>query len=351
MTQHRRLQDRGRRGILRTLGAVPLALSVPKLGLAQPSADLDKLIAAAKIEGTVAVNSIFATTVESELMKRFGDKYGIKVQYSRVGGTGPTLQKIYSEARAKQRLTDVVMLERSGNIILKNDGMLEKFSVPADKQAMQQFRTDDDLIHDTLISLQCIVYNRNSVKPEELPKTWRDLSNPRYKGRLVIGTPENSGTQLVMVKAFVKLYGWDWVRDFAKNAPLQVTREVEAADMIGRNERPLGAISQVSPAAQIKAGAPLGFHLPESPIATEFAASILANAPHPNAARLFVNYWLSDENQNALKAEIGAYSVLPSVAPPLGLPPLAKVNPFTVNYAEVVAERDKLIAEWRAILG
>lgn len=340
----------GRRGALRTLAFAPLALTGAGVGRAQ-SVDLDKLVAAAKAEGTVAVNSIFATTVEAELMKRFGDRYGIKVQYSRVGGTGPTLQKIYAEARAKQRLTDVVMLEKSGNIILKNDGMLEKFSIPADRLTIPQFRTDDDLIHDTLVSLQCIVYNRNTVKADELPRTWRDLSHPRYKGRLVIGTPENSGTQLVMIKAFTKLFGWDWIREFAKNAPLQVTREVEAADMIGRNERHFGAISQVSPAAQVKAGAPLGFHFPDNPVASEFAASIIANAPHPNAARLFVNHWLSEENQNALRSEIGAYSVLPSVAPPLGFPPLSSVNPYTVNYAEVVAERDKLIADWRAILG
>jgi iron(III) transport system substrate-binding protein len=340
-----------RRQALALLGAAPFAGVLTTQAQAQAAVSEAALIEAAKKEGRVVVYSIFAQTVEAKLMKRFQDKYGIVVEYNRLGGTGPTLQKFYSEARVRQNVTDVLMLEKSGNAILVKDNMAAAFTPASDASIVKEFRSADGKVHNILLSFQSIVYNKNLMKTEDLPAKWADLALPKYKGKLVVGSPENSGTALAMVKGWTDLYGWDFVRALAANDVLQVTREVEGADLVGRGERSIAALSQVSPAAQIAGGAPLGFHLTENPIACEFAASISARAPHPNAARLFVNYWQSEANQESLVKEIGGFSVLPTVAPPPGFPPLTSITARRINYADLLNERDNLIAEWRKIMG
>lgn len=338
-----------RRHALALLASTPF---ITKTGLAwaQDAKSADELLVGAKEEGKVVVYSIFPQTVESAMMMKYQEDFGVTMEYSRIGGTNPTLQKFYTQEKVGQHLTDVIVLEKSANIILANDLLVASYQPPNVANVSEVFRSKDGTSHTVIASFHVVVYNKTLLTEAQLPTEWKDLLKPEYKDKLVVGSPENSGSALVMIKTLLDLYGWDFIRALAANGLIETTREVEGADLVARGERSLAVIAQTAPAAQIKAGAPLGVHFPNRPIATEFAASIAANAPHPEAARHFLNYMLSEPYQQRVVSDLGGYSVLPTVAPPAGLPPLSalKIEPF--DYNSLLEQRNSILDEWRRIM-
>ncbi len=311
---------------------------------------VEELLAAAKKEGKVVVYSIFPQTVEAAMMAMYQEDTGITMEYSRIGGTNPTLQKFYTQEKVGQHLTDVIVLEKSASIILAGDGLAATYAPPAKAAVLPAFQSKDDLSHTVIASFHVVVYNKGQLQESQLPREWKDLANPEFKDKLVVGSPENSGSALVMIKTLLDLYGWEFIEALAANGLIETTREVEGADLVARGERSLAVIAQTAPAAQIKAGAPIGIHFPDRPIATEFSASVPANTPHPNAARHFLNYMLSEKYQTRVATDLGGYSVLPQVAPPAGLPPLASLKVEQFDYAALLAVRDEILERWRAIM-
>ena len=108
-----------------------------------------------------------------------------------------------------------------------------------------------------------------------------------------MGSPENSSNIVGLIFIWERMYGMFWLRRFTENDLLETDREVESANFIARGERLLGPISQTSPAAQIQAGAPLAYHWVKGTKVDTYSAIVPELAPHPNAARLFVNFLLS----------------------------------------------------------
>ncbi|MCO5091267.1 ABC transporter substrate-binding protein [Bosea sp. (in: a-proteobacteria)] len=337
-----------RRQALAMLASTPL---IGQAGLARAqNASVEQLLAAAKKEGKVVVYSIFPQTVEAAMMAMYQQDTGITMEYSRIGGTNPTLQKFYTQEKVGQHLTDVIVLEKSASIIMANDRLAAAYAPPVKSSILPAFQSKDDFAHTAIASFQVVVYNKDLVKQDQLPREWKDLAKPEFKNKIVVGSPENSGSVLVLIKTLVDMYGWDFIQALISNGLIETTREVEGADLVARGERTVAVIAQTAPAAQIKAGAPIGFHFPDRPVAVEFSASVPANTPHPNAARHFLNYMLSEKYQTRVVTDLGGYSVLPQVAPPAGLPPLAslKVEPF--DYAAMLDVRDTILERWRTMM-
>lgn len=338
-----------RRQMLGVLAAAPLLMSARNV-LAQ-SVSPEALLAGAKTEGKVVVYSIFPTTVESAMMQSYQDATGITMEYSRIGGTNPTLQKFYSQVKVGQHLTDVIVLEKSANMIAANDGLFASVKPGNLPNVVEAFRSTDGLAQTVIASFHVVVYNKNLVTEDQLPKEWSDLAKPEYAGKVVVGSPENSGSATVMIKTLLDRHGWDFFKTLAANGLIETTREVEAADLVARGERLFAVIAQTAPAAQLAAGAPIGIHFPARPIVTEFAASVPLEAPHPQAARHFLDYMLSEDYQKRVVSDLAGYSVLTSVAPPPGMPVLSDLAIEPFDYAALLAEREGILENWREIMG
>lgn len=336
-----------RRNVLGLMAGAPFAVQA---GIGYARAQSGDIAAGAKEEGKVVVYSIFPQTVESAMMMQYQEDFGVTMEYSRIGGTNPTLQKFYSQVKVGQHLTDVIVLEKSASIIATNDSLLASYQPPNSQNVAEAFRSKDGYAHTVIASFHVVVYNKNQLPEAELPKKWSDLTKPEFKDKLVVGSPENSGSAMVMIKTLVDMYGWEYFEALAANGLIETNREVEGADLVARGERTVAVIAQTAPAAQLKAGAPIGLHFPERPIATEFAASIAAEAPHPNAARHFLDYMLSEKYQSRVATDLGGYSVLPTVAPPAGLPPLSSLQVEPFDYATLLEEREAILEKWRSIM-
>ncbi len=307
------------------------------------------IVAAAKAEGEVQVRSVFIEAVEVDLFRRFEEATGIRVNYSRRGGSAPTLQGYLTEVAAGAHLADVIQIESSIAASMPADERMAEFTVPNETGYTARYRERTPGAHPMAALVVPIVYNRNLISDNELPETYEGLVDPQYRNKIAMGSPENSSNVVGLIYIWERLFGMPWLRSFAANQLLETDREVEAANFIARGERLLGPMSQTSPAAQIQAGAPLGYRWVKGTKVDTYWAIVPELAPHPNAARLFVNFLLSQSHQDGVAQELKAYPVVSGVSPPEGFPELEDLDPVSIDAETFNENRERIIRLWRSL--
>lgn len=307
------------------------------------------VVEAAKAEGEVQVRSVFVEAVEVDLFRRFEEATGIRVNYSRKGGSAPTLQGYLTEVAAGAHLADVIQIESSIAASMPADERMAEFTVPNESRYTPRYQERIPGAHPMAALVVPIVYNRNLITEGELPETYEGLADPAYASRIAMGSPENSSNVVGLVFIWERMFGMSWLRRFTANLPLETDREVEAANFIARGERLLGPISQTSPAAQIQAGAPLSYHWVKGTKVDTYMAIVPELAPHPNAARLFVNFLLSQSHQGRFAREMKAFPVVSGVSPPEGFPELEELEPVSIDAETFNENRERIIQLWRSL--
>lgn len=157
-----------------------------------------------------------------------------------------------------------------------------------------------------------LLINTELVKPGEI-KGYRDLINPKWKGKVVINDPTMAGTggkKMGVIGAYI--LGWDFVRELAKNEPIILRDQRLMVEWIAKGKYPVLLAPEPEIANEFKrAGAPLALIFPvEGDYVTSgtSALGVLNRRPHPNAAKLFVNWLLSKEGSTILSKAVGVPS-------------------------------------------
>jgi iron(III) transport system substrate-binding protein len=276
----------------------------------------DMLYQAAKKEGTVVwYTSLIINQAVRPLVAAFNKKYpGIEVQYSR-GDSGPNAIKVLDEARAGKVQGDVFDGIATTPPLLKA-GLVEKF-VPTDVDKYPAASRDPEGRWNALV-----VYfltpgiNTDLVGKNEI-KTAQDLLNPKWKGKIAWGTEPSSGAP-AYVGAVLMSMGRDKGMAFLRALAKQDVVNVDATNRAVLDQVILGqyaiALSIFNHHADISAkkGAPVAW-LKVEPIPAPFhSIGLVKNAPHPNAAKLLIDFLLSEEGQRAF-ANVGYLPAMPSV--------------------------------------
>ena len=121
------------------------------------------IVDAAKAEGEVHVRSVFPESVEADLFRRFEEATGIRVNYSRKGGSAPTIQTYLTEAAAGAHLADVLQVESSIAASMPADERMAEFTVPNEKSYAARYRERTPEVHPTVALVVPIVYNRDLI--------------------------------------------------------------------------------------------------------------------------------------------------------------------------------------------
>jgi ABC-type Fe3+ transport system substrate-binding protein len=276
----------------------------------------DTLYQAAKKEGTVVwYTSLIINQAVRPLVAAFNKKYpDIEVQYSR-GDSGPNAIKVLDEARAGKVQGDVFDGIATTPPLLKA-GLVEKF-VPTDVAKYPAASRDPEGRWNALV-----VYfltpgiNTDLVGRDEI-KTAQDLLNPKWKGKIAWGTEPSSGAP-AYVGAVLLSMGRDKGMAFLRALAKQDVVNVDATNRAVLDQVILGqyaiALSIFDHHADISAkkGAPVAW-LKVEPIPAPFhSIGLVKNAPHPNAAKLLIDFLLSEEGQRAF-ADVGYLPAMPSV--------------------------------------
>ena len=267
-------------------------------GLAQPTgvtpgAKSDGLEAARR-EG--AVN--FYTSMNEKdvlgLAAAFENKYGIKVNVWR-SGKNKVLQRTITEAGAGRHEVDVVHNPAPEMEALHNEKLLVPVRSPATLDLIAGLAPKHADWAPLRVYVFVQAYNTNAVAKEEVPRTFADLLNPRWKGRLGIEAKQQEWFA-TFAQAIGEQRGVKLLRDIASTNGLSVrSGNSLLTNMVVSGEVPLGLTVYSYLAEQAKAkGAPIDYIALKPTIAYTDGIGIVGRAPHPNAARLFYDFMLTD---------------------------------------------------------
>jgi len=196
-----------------------------------------------------------------------------------------------------------------------------------------------------------IIYNTQKVKPEEAPQAWTDLLDPRWKNQVALGHPGFSGCTGTWALALKQTYGWEFFEKLAKNNPRIGRSAADPVTLITAGECLVGPGAAGGVYPGIARGNPLGIVNPRDGLVVCVTPSAIpANAPHPNAARLFME-WLMGDSYSRLIAGDGSEPIRTGVPPLAGEPPLSsqKVIPVTVD--QIRKGVPEVIEQWRDTFG
>ncbi|GAB6112631.1 ABC transporter substrate-binding protein [Desulfomicrobium salsuginis] len=285
--------------------------------------------AAAKAEGTATFYANI-TAVEP-IMEAFGADTGIKGQYTRIS-TSKFVATIMTEFEAGKLMADVVQGPLPVLEILKAKGVLAPYSSPA-AAGYAEWTRKDDAIQLFGIEYVGLIYNKELVKAADAPKRYEDLADPKWKDKIVMANPANHATTiswLVGLKDNIFKSEEEWrafLKGLAANKPMFVSSFGPTPAPVESGEK-LIAISMPKYIIT-KAPAPLDWARLEQPLfGTPRAIAVTSKAPHPNAARAFVDYWLSGKAMGMLAKDVGEYVLAPGVFPPIDGMDQAKVLPI-----------------------
>jgi iron(III) transport system substrate-binding protein len=337
------------------LAALLTALALPVLAAAPaPSPVTPDLVASAKKEGVVVWYTSIELQTAEKLAQSFEAAYpGIKVQVER-NGAERNFQRIAQERGSKIHNVDVAEASDMGSFILwKREHWLAPF-VPANLEKWPEDQRDADGTFATVrFNLSPIVYNTRMVKAEDAPKSFADLLDPKWTGKIVKAHPGYSGTIMTVTYELVRDLGWDYLKKLGQQKVMQVQSGADPPKKVAQGERPVMADGGEYLVSQMIAkGAPLAIVYPtEGTPSIPGGAGIFADAPHPNAARLFVSYLFSRDGQQVLADMAWLRSFDPEVKYHEGVKPLSEIKVMKADSAKQVDMEDEIKKKYAEYFG
>ena len=266
------------------------------------------LIEAAKKEGTVVwYSGMIINQIVRPMVDAFEKKYpGIKVQYSRASGNDNAL-KIINEARARRPIADVIDGFTAMNALL--DAKLIEVFRPVESQRYPADRKDPaGMWASPNVYYYTAAYNTKDVKASEAPQTFDDLLDPKWKGKmawtydLTGGGPPGFIYNILHTKGQER--GMTYLRELAKQQVVVIPAAQRVVlDKAISGEYPI-ALMTLSYHSTISAaqGAPIQWLKMPPMVMSPNTISLIRNAPHPNAAKLLIEFTLSQEGQEIMAA-------------------------------------------------
>ncbi len=302
-----------RRTLLQMAGAAGLASTLPR-------AHAQDRMAAARAEGTAVFYANI--TAVKPIVDAFAQDTGIKGEYTRISSS-KFVSTVATEARAGKLLADVVQAPLPVLELLKANGVLAPYRSPAAADYPDWTRPDDTI---QLFGIEYVsyLYNTRQVQAADAPRKYEDLGDSKWRGRIVMADPATHASTiswLVGLKEKVFASEGDWtnfVKALAANQPMFVASFGPTPAPIESGEKAI-AISMpkyiVTKAPAPLAWGPRGGGQPL--LGTPRAMALTAKAPHPEAGRAFMDYWLGKKAAGMLAKDVGEYVAAPGVFPPI----------------------------------
>jgi iron(III) transport system substrate-binding protein len=353
MTSHRF----SRRDVLRSsiataagLYALPLRAAAP-----EPTAITPELIAAARKEGKVLYYTSVDLPLAEKIAKSFEAKFsGIAVRTERTGAER-VFQRIGQEYASRIYAVDVVNSSDASHFITwKRDGVLAP--VVPDDVAMHypaDHKDPDGMFASFRVTLSAVGYNTSLVKPADAPKSFADLLDPKWAGKIVKAHPAYSGTIMTATFQIVRELGWGYLEKLAKQKVMQVQSATDPPKKLTLGERAIMADGGEYNLFQIKeSGGPVELVYPAEGIPTVVGPNaVFKNAPNPNAARLFQCYCFTPECQQLIVDFGGLRSMHPQVKERAGRRPFRDIKTMQEDAAGVEKMSEEIKARYSKLFG
>jgi iron(III) transport system substrate-binding protein len=290
--------------IIAVFAMLPLSFGAPSAS-AQEKESWEKIVANARKEGKVVVYGTssyrpMVKEVEGMLYK----KYGIKVEYL-IGRSREVRERIRTEVRTKRPLGDLAQAGATSLPALWQDGGLETWLPPSIGVVRPEVAETMDLpkmpITPLYANLRGILVNTKLVRPEDEPKSWKDLADPKWRGKILMDDPRSAGAGNSLFVSTLRHpnLGKDFHEKLAQNKPVFVGTGTyqQIATRVAQGEYAIGFPVDADAVLDLK-GAPVKWIAPKEGVTyTIMGIGLAKNAARPNAGKVFIDFALSEEFQ------------------------------------------------------
>jgi iron(III) transport system substrate-binding protein len=346
-----------RRDVLRAGTAITATVFAGPGGAAmpEPSAVTPAVIEAARREGKVSFYTAIDLQTAEKIGKAFEAKYpGIVCRVER-NGAERIFQRIGQERSSRISAVDVVSSTDTSHFLSwKRNGYLAPYLPEEVARHFPREHVDADAAYATMCAWLCVIgYNTKLVKPGEAPKSFADLLDPKWKGKLVKAHPGYSGMMTTETFLLARELGWPYFEKLAQQRVLQLQSASDPPKKLELGERAVtgdgsdyllvmlkekgAAVDVVYPAE----GAPL----------IPVPSAVFADAPNPNAARLLQSFLLSAEGQQTLVDTFALRSVHALVKEKPGRTPFGQIKVLVADPAALEAGAEEVRARYAKLFG
>ena len=293
-----------RRSVI-AMAAVALTLGAGGVARAEPSAEL---IAAAKAEGEVVwYTGMIVNQVVKPLVEAFQAKYGIEVKYATTSDAD-TVLKLTSQAQAGKMEADIFDSPGTSIPPLGKAGLIEPFLPSTAEKYDKMFKPESKLYSGIYALYLTTTYNTDLVPEAEAPRTFEDLLDPKWKGKIIWADTRGISGPAGFIGNVLMTMGEEKGMEFLQKLSEQdIARDPGnqrvVIDKVISGEYALGIMTYNHHAVISKAkGAPIAWAKIEPLVANLGVIALVKNAPHPNAARLYLEFMFSDEGMQVISA-------------------------------------------------
>ncbi len=309
----------------------------------------------AKAEGQLTWYTSLAEANAEAFLSEFRKKYPfIRTRLER-GGSFTIAERVTTEITSGQVAADVLhLLDPATFVGLRNQAALLYYDSPAARDIPAQYKEAGYWVGMRAVILG-IAYDPRRLPPEDAPQRWPDLLQPRFRGQVGIKDAETAGAAYALVFLLRERYGTDFLEKLGAQRPKIYKTVSQMQDALRRGEIQVAAGDVgLSEGEETGEAAELNFVWPRDGVPMMVGpVAILASAPHPNCARLFVDFLLSAEGQQLVVRELGDYSLRPGAGVAAGRAPLEGLRLIlpTGGWADYAAKRDLLRREFSNLMG
>ena len=289
------------------------------------------------------------------LLKAFTDQFPkIKTSYVRLQA-GALYAKILAERQAKAFTADALVISDLGMAQdFQRRGGWKPYASPEHAAYKAQYKSKPEGFYTaSCIITSGIAYNPNIVKPEDAPKKWEDLLDPKWKDAINVKV-SNSGLQHANWFVLKPLLPKDYFEKFGENKPRAFDSYVQQYGRLVDGQDKVIMAAQYSGFIEFKAkGAPVAFIFPDTGApGTQQSAGVVTDAPHPNAAELFLDWYLGPVGQKTYADVLFNHSPREDVGPPPGGLPIKDIKVLVPQDNEAYEKsRPEFAKEWDKIVG
>ncbi len=317
----------------------------PSASAATPAA---KAAAKGKVTLYTSVPQPIADKIQSDFQAAFP---AITLELFR-SGTSEVVAKIMTEKTGGEVIADLVWVaEPSTYEDFKAQDLLMKYT-PAEAAALPAEMKDPDGYYYAGRLINMVIAYNTATEPK--PKSWKDLLNPAYKGKIGFSSPLNSGAAEGAVKTLADHpdFGWKYLEDLKANGAKQVQNNSTLRDQLASGEYKVGVLLDYLIREVKPKGSPIEYVWPtEGAVFIPSPIAIMKATKNPDAAKTFLDFVLSKQGQETM-VKLGYFiPVRADVAPPADTPALDKIIRLTTDWKAVTRDREATKTKWTALFG
>ncbi len=315
-----------------------------------------KVVAAAEQEGQLALYNCDISESPVQV-KRFGELYPkIKVT-TYVASCWQTYNRHVAERGAERPIADTFISTDDVFMKMDDEGMLEGYASPELSHFPAGTRPNNANYIRYKALLAAFTVNTEQMKGQPAPQDWTDFSNPpaQWKDKISFYDPRTSSLAFTVLATLHQQFGADGARKIyaglkSINAELSSSTPAGTAKLLSGEKPIMFYILTNQYGATVAKGAPLVFNVPKSgAIGTHFGVATLKDAPHPNAAKLWADFILTEgQKVVASRAEYALRSDAPA---PQGMPALSTIKIMPTDFRKALADQKPLIEFWQDATG